>query len=174
MVSTASDMAKFMMAHLGEGCYREVCILQAATIAEMHRRRTSTPYESQAMTYGFIEGLLNGQRLIGHSGAIRGFGSILDMLTEHDCGYFFSFNLECLDSSACQIIPGFRQRFLDRFFPLSFWKRPFALERTPNVRGLVGVLPPAVPDPADPSPEGRECTARVGRTADEAQRGNRL
>ena len=115
LVSTAADMAKFMIAHLQEGCYQDTCILQPTTIAEMHQRQAATPYGGH--TYGFTEGIKNGQRLIGHSGAIYGFGNILDLLPEHDLGYFFSFNLECMDSSACDIIPTFRQQFLDRFFP---------------------------------------------------------
>jgi hypothetical protein len=55
-------------------------------------------------------------RLIGHSGAIRGFGNSLNMLPEHGMGYFFSFNAECYETSACQIISEFRQQFLERFF----------------------------------------------------------
>jgi hypothetical protein len=55
-------------------------------------------------------------RLIGHSGAIRGFGNSLNMLPEHGMGYFFSFNSECYETSACQIISEFRQQFLERFF----------------------------------------------------------
>ncbi len=115
LISTATDMAKFMLAHLQGGCYQGTCILQPATIAEMHQRQATTPYGGH--TYGFVEGIKNGQRLIGHTGAIYGFGNTLDLLPENDLGYFFSFNLECMDSSACDIIPTFRQQFMDRFFP---------------------------------------------------------
>ncbi len=117
LISTAADMAKFMLAHLRDGCYQDRCILQPATIADMHQQQATTPYDGQNVTYGFVEGIKNDQRLIGHSGAIRGFGSILDLLPKHNLGYFFSFSLECLDSSACEIIPKFREQFLDRFFP---------------------------------------------------------
>ena len=68
------------------------------------------------MTYGFVEGQKEGQRLLGHSGAIRGFGTILDLLPEHDAGYFLSFNEECYQTSACEIISEFREQFLKRFF----------------------------------------------------------
>lgn len=115
LVSTAADMARFMLAHLQEGCYQDTCILQPATITEMHQRQASAPYGGHA--YGLVEGIKNGQRLIGHSGAVHGFGNNLDLLPEHDLGYFFSFNLECMDSPACDIIPTFRQQFMDRFFP---------------------------------------------------------
>jgi hypothetical protein len=53
--------------------------------------------------------------MIGHSGAIRGFGNSLDLLPEHNLGYFFSFNAECYQTSACQILSEFRQQFTARF-----------------------------------------------------------
>jgi CubicO group peptidase (beta-lactamase class C family) len=115
IVSTAADMARFMLAHLQDGCYEGACILQPETAAEMHRSRADTPYEGQRVTYGFTEGIENGQRLLGHSGAIRGFGSIMDLLPEHNMGYFFSFNEECYQTSACDLIPAFREQFLERF-----------------------------------------------------------
>jgi hypothetical protein len=31
-------------------------------------------------------------------------------------GYFFAFNAECQETTACQIISEFRQEFLARFF----------------------------------------------------------
>jgi CubicO group peptidase (beta-lactamase class C family) len=116
IVSTAEDMAHFILAHLGDGCYQSECILGPDTVAEMHRRQAETPFEGQNVTFGFVEGLIDDVRLVGHSGAIRGFGSSLDLLPEHDMGYFFSFNEECHETSACQVLPEFRQQFLERFF----------------------------------------------------------
>lgn len=124
-VSTAADMARFMLAHLQEGCHQGTCILQPATLARMHERQGATPYKGQAVTYGFAEATVRGQRLIGHSGAIRGFGSILTLMPEHHLGYFFSFNSECLGTTACGIVGAFRQQFIRRFFPSG----PFGLLR---------------------------------------------
>lgn len=115
IVSTASDMSKFILANLQNGCVEDECILDASTILEMHQRKVLTPYEGQSATYGFVEGIIDDVRLIGHSGAIRGFGNILDMIPEHNIGYFFSFNEECYQTEACQIIPEFREQFLERF-----------------------------------------------------------
>lgn len=120
LISTTADMARFMLAHLQDGCYQGVCILQPITIAMMHHRQAETPYENQAVTFGFTEGLNNKQLLLGHSGAIRGFGNPLVLIPEHNLGYFFSFNSECIDSNACEIIPAFREAFLKEFFSSSF------------------------------------------------------
>ena len=115
IVSTAEEMSHFILAQLGDGCYQGACILKASTLAEMQQRQGETPYEGQHVTFGFVEGILDGQRLLGHSGACRGFGSSLDMLPEHNAGYFFSFNAECSETSACQMVTEFREQFLERF-----------------------------------------------------------
>jgi CubicO group peptidase (beta-lactamase class C family) len=115
IVSTAEDMAHFMLTHLGNGCYEGACILEAATLAPMHHRQAETPYAGQSATYGFAEGIQDDQRLIGHSGSIRGFGTSLNLMPAHNLGYFFSFNEECYQTSACEVISAFRQAFLERF-----------------------------------------------------------
>jgi hypothetical protein len=71
------------------------------------------------VTYGFVESFQDDVRFIGHSGAIRGFGSSLNLLPAHDMGFFFSFNEECYQTQACQIIRDFREEFLAYFFPLA-------------------------------------------------------
>jgi CubicO group peptidase (beta-lactamase class C family) len=116
MVSTASDMAHFLTAQLQSGCYNGVCILRPETIAQMHEVQASTPYEGQNVTFGFVESALAGQRLLGHSGAIKGFGDILEFFPEQGLGYFISFNEECWQTSACAIIQEFREQFSEQFF----------------------------------------------------------
>ena len=115
MVSTAADMARFLMAQLQYGCYNNVCILKPETMAEMHQAQAPTPYQGQQVTFGFVEGESDGVRLLGHSGAIRGFGSILHFFPEHDLGFFLSFNEECWQTSACNIIAAFHTQFLEKF-----------------------------------------------------------
>jgi CubicO group peptidase (beta-lactamase class C family) len=116
IVTSAEDMSHFILAHLQDGCYQGACILQAATVADMHQRQAETPYKGQHVTFGFTEGLQEGQRLLGHSGAIGGFGSSLNLMPAHDLGYFFSFNEECYQTSACEIVSAFRTQFLEHFF----------------------------------------------------------
>ncbi|MBC8262652.1 MAG: beta-lactamase family protein [Anaerolineales bacterium] len=113
MATTAADMARFMLAHLGGGCHGEVCILQPATVTQMRQQQVTNHPQLPGWTYGFSEGFQNGQRLIGRSGAILGFGGILQLLPEHNLGYFVSFNHECIGSEAGQIIGALRQQFFD-------------------------------------------------------------
>jgi CubicO group peptidase (beta-lactamase class C family) len=116
IVSTADEMSHFMLAHLQDGCYQGACILQADTLAGMHQMQAETPYEGQNVTFGFVEGYDQGQRMLGHSGAIRGFGNSLNLLPEHGAGYFFSFNAECNETAACEIISEFRKQLIARFY----------------------------------------------------------
>ena len=113
--TTAEDMTHFILAHLQDGCYMDGCILGADSLEAMHQKQAETPYEGQAVTFGFTEGTFDKARMIGHSGATGGFGSILDMLPDHGMGYFFSFNEECHETDACQIISEFRTAFLEQF-----------------------------------------------------------
>ena len=116
MVSTASDMAHFLTAQLQSGCYTGVCILRPETIAQMHTAQVPTSREEQKATFGFVERPLVGQRLLGHSGAIKGFGDMLEFFPEQGFGYFLSFNEECWQTSACAIIQEFREQFSEHFF----------------------------------------------------------
>jgi CubicO group peptidase (beta-lactamase class C family) len=116
IISTAEEISHFTLAQLQDGCYQGTCILQADTLAEMHQMQAKTPFEGQNVTFGFVEGYEEEQRLLGHSGAIRGFGSSLNLLPEHNAGYFFSFNAECYETSACQIISEFRKQLLVQFY----------------------------------------------------------
>jgi CubicO group peptidase (beta-lactamase class C family) len=136
LASTASEMARFMIAHLNSGCCQSACILQPATVEEMHRRQFAHHPELKGQTYGFLEGLQNGQRLLGHSGAIRGFGSILDLVPQRGLGYFMSFNAECAGTSACEIISAFPNQFLDRFFPAEPAAQPSQLPPTDADRAI--------------------------------------
>jgi CubicO group peptidase (beta-lactamase class C family) len=116
-VSTARDMAKFMQAHLEGGCLQDACILSTEAITLMHQQPFTNHELLPGWTYGFTEGFRNGVRLIGHGGAIRGFGSDLVLIPEHDLGYFLSFNEECYLTGACGIVGTFRSQFMDLFFP---------------------------------------------------------
>jgi CubicO group peptidase (beta-lactamase class C family) len=116
IISTAEEMSHFILAHLQDGCYQDSCILLPKTISTMHAHQATTPYEDQNVTYGFVEGIENGIRMIGHSGSTLGFGNSLNMLPGYSMGYFISFNAECYQTNACQIISDFRREFINFFF----------------------------------------------------------
>ncbi|UCC61989.1 MAG: beta-lactamase family protein [Anaerolineae bacterium] len=126
-ISTAADMARFMIAHLQGGCYGGACILQPETVAEMHRQQFTHHPELPGWTYGFQEEFLHGQRVIGHSGAIRGFTSDLFLLPGHNLGYFVSFNHESAGTGP-RFLSALEEQFMDRYFPAEPFVPPEAAQ----------------------------------------------
>ncbi len=85
--TTAPDMARFMLAHLGEGGG----ILAPETVALMHARHFGHHPRLDGMAYGFVERTVNGQRTLFHGGDIFSFQSGVFLLPEHDLGLFVSY-----------------------------------------------------------------------------------
>jgi len=111
MSATATDMAKFMIAHLQAGLYGNIRILQVSTANEMHRQQFTHDSHLSGMTYGFIEMKLNDKRLIGHTGGIRHFSTLLVLLPDYNVGLFASYNTAT--SAPTELL----HAFLDRFYP---------------------------------------------------------
>lgn len=112
MSSTASDMAKFMIAHLQEGRFDDVEILNPGTIREMHTQQFSHHQNIPGMTYGFIEDEINGEEVITHGGATFLFYTGLFLVPEQNIGLFVSY------SGGTSMEGGkIFQAFMDRYFP---------------------------------------------------------
>ncbi len=114
--ATATDMAKFMIAHLQDGRYKDARILQPATAHLMHQQQFTQDPRIIGVTYGFVEWERNGQRLLWHGGSTGLFQSTVVLLPEHNLGFFVG----CNRKSAREAGKEFRQAFLDHYFPVSF------------------------------------------------------
>ena len=109
--STAADMARFMIAHLQDGRYEEARILQESTAQEMHRLQFSKHPKADGWTYGFMETVVNGERIIWHSGVIGTFRSALVLLPERNIGLFVSYN------GAGVVVRELMRAFVDHYYP---------------------------------------------------------
>ncbi|RCV62916.1 CubicO group peptidase, beta-lactamase class C family [Methanophagales archaeon] len=120
MSATSTDIANFMIAHLEDGRYGGVRILQEATAQEMHRWHFTHDPRINGMCYGFYEGHLNNQKIIEHGGDTIYFHSLLVLLPEENVGLFVSFN--SIDTEPENPLGGARvellQAFLDRYYPI--------------------------------------------------------
>lgn len=112
MSSTASDMARFMIAHLQGGQAGEGRILQEDTVEQMHRQQFTQHPELGGMTYGFMEGTLNGQRILFQNGSTMLFGTGLYLLPEQGTGIFVSFS-----GGSYLAHNELFQAFVDRYYP---------------------------------------------------------
>lgn len=111
--ATAEDMAKFMIAHLGDGSFDGQRILKPETVLQMREPTHRQHKAMKASLHGFREYTHNGRFAYGHGGNHVYFLSTLVMVPEEDVGIFVSFNT--LDSSAA--LTQLKNAFFDRYYP---------------------------------------------------------
>ncbi len=108
--STAQDMARFMIAHLQDGRYEEVRILEEVTAQQMHKQQFTHHPELPGLGYAFKERFINGERLIGHGGDIGTYSSQMILHPEDDLGFFVMYNV-FNDALRERLITAFMDRF---------------------------------------------------------------
>ncbi|KAB1193512.1 serine hydrolase [Haloferax sp. MBLA0076] len=118
MRSTATDMGNFMLAYLDNGQFGSERILEADTVAEMHRKhvvKAPDAPELNGMAYGFIEMDRNDERIVGHWGDTAYFRSLLALYPERDTGLFVVYNSPGGHDARFELL----QAFTDRYYPRS-------------------------------------------------------
>jgi len=116
--TTATDMGRFMLAHLNEGTYGSERILEAETVRDMHRRqftKSEAVPELNGMAFGFIEMDRNGETIVGHWGDTPRFKSLLALYPERDTGMFVVYNSPGGGPARFELL----QAFTDRYYPQS-------------------------------------------------------
>ena len=111
--STATDMAKFMIAHLNLGKFGNSHILNVKTARRMHEALFRHAPEVNPIAYGFFDLSRNGRRVIGHGGNILYFHSPMTLLPEQKMGLFVSYNTQGGRKAARKIY----KLFMDRYYP---------------------------------------------------------
>lgn len=114
IAASATDMARFMLAHLGGGALGDARILSPATTAQMHTRLFGHDDRMPGFAHGFYEQSANGLRLIGHGGDTQWFHSDLALIPSENVGVFISTNTD--QGSTISFAP-FLAAFLDHFYP---------------------------------------------------------
>lgn len=136
--SSAGDMAKFMLAHLGDGQLGNVRILKTETTKQMREPLFRHDDRVSAMCYGFFEEKRHGVRLIGHGGDTLYFHSLMQLIPEKNVGIFLSFNTDTSAGVRDQI----QEAFLQRYFPQPLQPRAKSVtgfsERSSKIAGEYG------------------------------------
>jgi CubicO group peptidase (beta-lactamase class C family) len=114
MAGTATDMARFMIAHLQEGGTAEARILKPETARAMHARVFSPHPAVSGSALGFYETYMNGRRVIGHGGDTNYFHSELGLLEKEGVGFFASVNT---GGKAALVPRHFFRAFMNHYFP---------------------------------------------------------
>jgi CubicO group peptidase (beta-lactamase class C family) len=99
LITTAPDLAKFMIAHLRRGAG----LLSAETADFMQAQHFTQAQGLDGWAYGFSEGERNGVRWIGHGGSWPGFCADLVLVPERQSGYFVAYNTDCHFSASLPI-----------------------------------------------------------------------
>lgn len=112
--TTATDMARFMIAHLQNGQYEGAQILRPETAQLMHSVQFQNLPQLNGMCLGFYEETRNGHRIIGHGGDTEAFHSDLHLVLDAGVGFFISYN----SAGKGEIFPrtAVWEQFLDRYF----------------------------------------------------------
>ena len=114
--ATATDMAKFAIAHLQHGRFKSQRILAATTAQQMQQQQFTNDPRLPGVCWGFGEFLHNKhkQRAIGHGGGdvVSGFRSLFYLLPSHNLGWFVC------DNGSGNIYGKLIGQFLDRYFPV--------------------------------------------------------
>ena len=113
MSATATDVAKFMRAHLQGGATADGRILEPESVDEMHRRWFGADDRLNGMCFGFYELSRNDVRIVGHAGDTELFHSLLVLLPDHDVGVFISYN----SPGGIQARREFLDAFVDQYYP---------------------------------------------------------
>jgi CubicO group peptidase (beta-lactamase class C family) len=95
LISTAEDMARYLIAHMNEGRYGEVQILSAAGIRELHHG--AVEYRKMGVSagkygMGWFDGEIGHTRVIWHTGTVPDFEAYLALLPEQKKGVVLLFN----------------------------------------------------------------------------------
>jgi len=121
MQASATDMARFMIAHLQNGRYSDATIAEArilkeSTAQQMHSTLYTPDPRLLGTAYGFFDFSDNGQRTIGHSGESDPINSLLLLLPEQNLGVFVVYNSEGGSDLTPQHL-GFQRAFFDHYYP---------------------------------------------------------
>ena len=118
-LSSATDMARFMIAHLQGGFYgdasSEVRILEETTARQMQGTLYTPDPRILGTAYGFFDFSDNGQRTNGHSGGTIGFATLLLLLPDQNLGVFVVYTNE-VGALTTQHF-GFQRAFFDHYYP---------------------------------------------------------
>ena len=115
--ATATDMARFMLANLGDAR-----VLDPGTTELMHSAQHAFDGRDNAVGLGWTNLARNGQRLIGHDGATFYFHANLVLVPAADVGIFIAYNSS--GNGAGGASGPVLRTFIDRYFPYSPPSRP--------------------------------------------------
>jgi len=115
--STGADMARFMLAYLGQGELDGARILKPETVKLMHTRITRGLPDLNGIGLGFYQQDINGHRAFGHGGDTILFHSDLILLVDDGIGLYVSVNSPGREDQGKWLRERLYHGFADRYLP---------------------------------------------------------
>ncbi|SEM81412.1 serine hydrolase domain-containing protein [Lihuaxuella thermophila] len=115
--TTATDVARFMIAHLQRGTFRNNRILEEKTVALMHRTQFRHHPKVPGMAYGFFEEEMNGDRALFHEGRLPEGTSLLYLLPQENTGFFITYNRNPVEEKGKPVTQQLKDEIMNRYFP---------------------------------------------------------
>lgn len=110
--TTAADMARFMILHLGRGQVDDEVVLQPDTVQRMRARTRGLDPALSGFHYAFVHGHMAGHPARRHGGSVPGFQSRMVLFDEHALGIFVGHNAygvklrdELAEAIAAELLP---------------------------------------------------------------------
>jgi len=116
IAASATDMAKFMIAHLNDGELNGQRILADSTAKRMHARTFGHDPRLPGFALGFYEKTSHGVRIIGHGGDTQWFHTDLALIPDEKLGVFVSYNTSTGGELS---FAQFQTQFLDHYYPIA-------------------------------------------------------
>ena len=117
----ATDIARFMLAHLNQGRFGEAEILRADTARLMHGTPLTILPRVDRMLLGFWEANYKGRRVIAHGGDTQWFHSDLRLYIDDGVGMFVACNSMGKGMAAIDMRIELFEKFADRYLPVPDW-----------------------------------------------------
>ncbi|GFE84833.1 FmtA-like protein [Steroidobacter agaridevorans] len=117
----ATDIAKFMLAHLNQGRLGEAGILRAETAQLMHGTPLTILPRVDRMLLGFWEANYKGRRVIAHGGDTQWFHSDLRLYIDDGVGMFVACNSMGKGMAAIDMRIELFEEFANRYLPVPEW-----------------------------------------------------
>lgn len=114
---SGDDMARFMLAHLGEGQWDGRRILGADSERRMLAPSFATAAGFNSMALGFYGENRNGRRVVGHAGDLMSFHADLHLLPDDHVGLYIAINSLGTNVSSSALREAVFRGFMDRYFP---------------------------------------------------------
>lgn len=161
IISTSDDMAKFMIAQLNNGGYKDKRILKESTAINMHSQHATFDVRLPGMAYGFNEKIINGYRAIEHLGySPDNIYSDMTLFPEDNLGVFISIN-QGMNNLPDEVVAELVQKYLPTKEGVK--DRKATSTQTSNLKDFVGTYrfsenPRSTFHKGDAFPEGEDLT----------------